>query len=348
MRAFAIKNELMNEPDVENNKPILLKYSFSLLLSIVAAGLIFVMYGFYWSDSEKIVASILQGSLVSPPYEAWFDEALLFQVPVIAFLSNCFEKIPVYGIGSIIVIVIYMSLWIHLAIRLLARQIRNNLLSLILLSILFVYSIIGICLVYGNVSIESMLLASGALFLYLDYYLFEQRKPIPLVLLFLFGCLIRVSSGGLVLIAFTLFYWLLFRNIKKTMDLLKIQWMLVIIWLLITQVYKSSSNNPGLQVQQFYEYAMQDRGDVIPLSEMKSRMDSMRYIALTNYFLISDSAQIKLDFIKRWRIQKGIFTLELTGKIFHISQIAFLLFWSATESFHSFISFTDCSSVELR
>ena len=282
---------------MDSNTSFILKYRFSILLSIVVAVLMFLLFGFYWMDSERIVVAILQGGLFSPPYEAWFDEALLFQIPTISFLSVCFKKVPIYGIGSIAVTIIYMSLWFHLTIRILSRKIKSNEL-IIVLSILFVYSIIGLCIVNANVSIESMLLTTGGLLLYLDYFLFDNRKSIPLLLLFLFGSLIRVSSGVLVLIAFTGFYLILFRNIRKTFDLLKIHWMLIIICLLITKLDKATSDNPGLQIQQFYEYAMQDRGDIVPISAMRSASDSMRYTALTTYFLISDSAQIKLDFIK--------------------------------------------------
>jgi hypothetical protein len=209
---------------------------------------------------------------------------------------------------------LYLSIWFHLCNRILVRRIKNDPLLIIALSILIVWSIVGISLVYINLSRASILLASGSILLYLDRYKFDNKKDWRLVLLFLFACLIRVSSGTIVLAACSVFLLILFRNLKQTAGLIKSHWLIVIVCTLIVHSYKYTVDNPGLEIEQTYEYAMQDRGDVIPISAMKSYNDSIRYIAVTEYFLITDSAKIKLNFVKSLADMNRFFAYGITGE----------------------------------
>jgi hypothetical protein len=138
-----------------------------------------------------------------------------------------------------------------------------------------------------------------SLLLFFDYYQSDNKKPAALIFAFLIGCLMRVSLGLFVLVAVSLLVFMHTRDLRKTVLLFRFHWLVALMCFSIVLAYKFNSDNPAVVIEQNYEYALMDRGAVVPLSAMKSAGDSIRYEALTQYFLISDSAQINLGFIKQ-------------------------------------------------
>jgi hypothetical protein len=279
-------------------KPFYLKYSFALFLSVMTMGLVYAVFGLYFEDSEKFAAAILYGNIASPPAQGWFMDNWLFHVPIIVFLSNFFQSIPVLGIWQLIVHLLFLSLWFHLVIRMFSRVISRPF-FLLVTSYLLVIAVVGTSLIYFYNLRDAILLTSVSLLAYLDYYLQDDKKSTPLVFLFLLGCLMRVTGGILVLFAISFLFLLHFHDFKKIVHLLKWHWLLAIACFVLVKGYHLIENNPGMKIEQGYEYALQDRGAILPLAVMKTAEDTMRYRAVTEYFLVSDSAQINVNFIAR-------------------------------------------------
>lgn len=274
------------------------KYRLSFLLSIITVLVIFLVYGLFLENSEKPCAAIFYGNIASPPTNAWFMENWLLQLPIIVFLGTHFEKVPVYGIWHIIVVLIRLTVWFQLARRMLSRLINNRLIAF-LTAFLLVLAITGTTLIYVYQLRDAILLASGTLLLYLDYYIYDNKKPKHLILLFFFAGLIRISIVLIVLVPLTLLVAFYFKSIVKVFQALRFQWLSALICLLIVEGYKLIEKNPGAKIESRYEYALGDRDAILPLSTMKTRPDTVRYQALTGYFMITDSAQISTDFIAR-------------------------------------------------
>lgn len=262
--------------------------------------LMYALYGFYLEDAERFGASVLYGGICAPPVsDNWFFDPWLFHVPILARLSTAFETVSVLGVWHIITQLLYLTLWYHLALRVLNRDGKSNLLIVVPISCLLVVALMGTSLVYFYNLRDAILLTSASLLLYFDYNQYDDRKPVHFLFIFFLGCLLRLPGAILSLTAITVLFFLYYRNIKTLFHFLKLHWLMVIVLALLVKGHELVVNNPGMKIEQGYEYALTDRGAVLPVSVMTTTEDTMRYRALTEYFLISDSAQINIDFIAR-------------------------------------------------
>jgi hypothetical protein len=277
----------------------ILGYPFALLASLFFISILYFVFGLYWEESMKIISAIIYGSISAPPYQVWFDESFLFQPPIFAFLSAHIKGIPVLGLWHFALVLLYTSVFLHLSVRLLSRFIPRRPFFVAFFSLLLICTFISTSLIYIHLGREAILIMSTSLLLFFDYYQTDKKKPKVLIVSFFIGCLMRVSLGVFVLSAISFLAFLYTRDLKKTLLLFRLHWLLAMACLSIILIYKFYSNNPAVVIEQTYEYALMDRGAIVPLSEMRSAGDTIRYEALTRYFLISDSAQISLNFIKQ-------------------------------------------------
>lgn len=283
----------------EKLERFILGYPFALLASLFFISVFYFVFGIYWEESMKIISAIIYGSISAPPYQAWFEESFLFQPPVFAFLSAHIRGIPVLGLWHFSLIVFYTSAFLHLSVRLLNRSVPHRPVFVALCSLLMTSAFISTSLIYTHLAREAILIISMSLLLFFDYYQADKKKTAALIVTFFIGCLMRASLGLFVLVAVSLLAFLYTRNLKKTILLFRLHWLVAMVCFSIVLGYKFYSGNPAVVIEQTYEYALMDRGAIVPVSTMKSVGDSIRYEALTGYFLISDSAQISLDFIKQ-------------------------------------------------
>ncbi len=273
--------------------------SVSVLAAFITIGCLQFFFGLYFEDSIKIPPVLISGYISSPPIDAWFNESMLFQPPILSYLSMLLPNIPVFGALFFILQIVILTIWNFLSIRIFSRlYIQQPIFSLII-ALLFAGFTIGTSLQYVHIDRVSLLLTGGCLLLYLDYYITENKQPISLLVLFIYGCTIRVSVAVLMFSFIAFLALILFRNLKKVIRVLWIPGFALSVMLGIVLINKYNSNNPAVEIESTYEYALFDRHAILPLSAMKSAEDSIRYEALTHYFLFTDSANIKLDFVKK-------------------------------------------------
>jgi len=278
--------------------PYLLKYRFSLLLSLITVLGLLLVFGFYFEEWQAFMNLTLYGDICTPPFhEVLFSESWFLQIPLLAYVSDYFNNTPVFGYWCLFIITLYVSLWLFLGFRILSRIIKRGWLLLIANYIL-ITCIIGICLVNVNCTRDSILLTTASLLLYFDFYIFDNRKPKRYLFLFLLGCSMRVNPAVLSLSAMTLFSLVYFRDLKRTFHFLKFHWLFTAISFALVVVVNFNAHDLGPKVED-YEYPVLAKSAVVPLSHMKTSVDSMRYLALTQYFLVTDTAKITVPFIKR-------------------------------------------------
>jgi hypothetical protein len=273
------------------------KYFFSFIIALSLVTLVFQMFGIFWEESFKIAPTIIYGQVCAQPYQAWFIESFLFQPPILAKLSAIFMTVPVVGLWHFFLLWVYVYLAFLLSFRVAGRWVGHTIWRIVG-SILFCIALIGTSFIYIHLDREAILLMALSALLHMDYYVYDGRRHRFLILTFFLGCLMRSSLGLFVMVMISLLALLHFRSLGRFLRLYWIQWFIVLACLSIVVLYKFSAGNTGVLIEQSYEYATFIH-DVVPLSTMKSAQDSVRYEALTSYFFITDSAQIKMDFIKR-------------------------------------------------
>lgn len=306
--------------------PFFSRYVFSLLLAMLTMVALYGAFGFYWEDSMKVHPALAYGCITEPPYEAWIIESFLFLAPPLSFLSTVFPGVAVVGVWFAFLLTLQFSLWYFFTLRLFLRLGIINPLHRIATAIVFVITITGIAQVYIHVSSISLLLISASLLLYSDFYITEGKAKNVFLLPFVLGSLVRVSSG--VMLAALMCLWLLvyFKNFRKMLAAMKIFIVAAASLFSVVVINKAVTNNPEKVIEQTYEYALMDKHARLPISTMKHAQDSMRYIALTQFFMITDSAQINLSFIKRVTDIKKISVTEISGEdINHLREDLFPL-----------------------
>jgi len=275
----------------------LLKYRFSFILAVLSMAGLLLAFGFYFEEWQAFMNLTINGDICVPPlHEIFFSESWFLQIPLLAYLSDHFANVPVFGIWCLIIITLYLSLWYYLGFRILSRSLKKPG-WLLFANFVFTWCIMGICLVNINCTRDSVLLTASSLLLYFDIFVYEDKKQKRYLFLFLLGCSMRVNPAVLVLSAMTLFCLLYFRDIRKTFQLLKWYWLFTLLSFALVIGVSSTAKDLGPKLEGF-EYPVMGKNAVVPLSAMKSAADTMRYRALNEYFLVTDTAQITIPFIK--------------------------------------------------
>lgn len=266
-------------------------YSFICLLTVYIIG------GFFYESSEKMICQVIYGNMVPPPYSIWFNEEHFLQPPILAFLSNLLPNIPIYGLFYLVVLFFYVWACFLYLNRLFQRY---GLTGFWLVFVLFTICIglLAGSLVYVYFMRASILLGALGLLLYIDYWKIEHKRKDIFLFLFFLGCSMRIVSGTMVLVTIGIFAFFYLKSLKEVWRLFSMPFLVLFFCILFTMALKWYFGNVGQQIEQNTEYALMDRQAIKPISAMSSKPDSIRYEAVVSYFLIIDSAQITLPFIK--------------------------------------------------
>ncbi len=297
--------------------PIHKKYLFSFLVATITTLLLYSIFGFYWEGSMTTHPAIAYAQICAPPYELWFSESFLFHPPIIAYLASIFETIPLLGVWHFVLLIFYVSITLHLILRIVSRAIATRTIFIVSFSVLITLGILGTSLMYIHLGREAILLSAMSAFLYIDYVVEDNHRPRFFVFTFFLGCLMRASLGLFTLSAISILLWLHYRSLQKVYQYLLWQWLIAILCFAIVLIYKFTVNNPGVVIEQNYEYALMDRGAVLPISTMKTKTDSLRYDALTKFFLITDSQYIDINFIHQVTDTKKFYKIGCNANDFH-------------------------------
>jgi hypothetical protein len=277
---------------------MILKYSFSFVLSLIVIVAIEFFFGSYFQSSENFVVAVFNGQVSNPPTTLWMMENWMFQFPIIAFLSTTFSSIPVYSLWQIIVVILFTSVWLCLFIRSISSFVSNQIV-VVSISLLLLIGMLGTSIVLIYYAKSAILLALGSALLYVHEYITKNKRSSLFLFLFVYACSIRVSVVALSIIPISIALFFYLQSFKKLYGLMKYHWLAVLLFILIAEGYRYTTTNPALKIEARLEYAMADRGAFVSEAEMKTERDSIRYKALTSYLLLMDSAQMDLDFIGR-------------------------------------------------
>lgn len=239
------------------------------------------------------------GQISNPPTTLWMMENWMFQLPLISFLSTKYSTVSVFGYWHLSLILLATTLWIHLLFRILSPLIHNTILKTILVLCL-VIGIAGSSIVHVYYVRDAILIGASCMFLYYTYYSPNSSKHLLLLIPFFYACTIRVSVVLLVVGLISITVLAHTQQLRKTIDLFKYFWMISFSIFLIAECYRGFTSNPAMKMEARIEYAIYDREALIQDTTMKTKSDSLRYTALSNYFLIMDSSKLSLPFITKF------------------------------------------------
>jgi hypothetical protein len=269
---------------------------YALLISVFHISLLYFFFGFYWDEGQNIHANILYGTITEPPYELWINESMMFQYPIISYLSNTFSTTPVYGLWHLVIMVLYVSVFAYLFLFYIQKFTKFKL-YIFTLSILSLFALTAISSVYIYPTRDSILLTTAAVLLFFSDKNENKFTTFFSLCLFFIGFSLRVNSALLVLILLTIFFSLYLNSILKSLNLLKFHWLIAVFLQSIFLIYYSNSENKGVQIEiTSYELALSDRHAMVSLDKMTNRKDSSLYMAL-NHDFFADSAQITKEFL---------------------------------------------------
>lgn len=277
----------------------LLVYSF--LLSAVLMVVIYLAFGIYWEETMAWYAWAIYGQTASPPYEAWIADStgqFMLHLPVFSYLSGWFPHLPVLGIWVFILQILWTGAWIYLFLDILSCVVP----PLWLRSVCAVLLIVCICstsLVYIYPSRISILLVSGSTIAFCRQYQTAGRRSLFFIILFLAGTFVRVFMSVFALIIVTTLVLADRRSLGATIRVLWLHWLTVVGLLATLMVYELTAPNKALITEEYYETTLVKKSAIVPISQMKTESDSIRYTALISFFCVTDTAQMNTGFFKK-------------------------------------------------
>jgi hypothetical protein len=279
-------------------KRLYLFYSF--LLSTVMLIAVYYCFGINWEETMVCYASSIYGGMTGVPYEAWMavSEFFIFHFPVFGYLSGLLPTVPTLGIWLLFLQVLWVALWIYLLLEVLSKPVPSLLVRLIVIALLII-AVCGTSFAYIYPSRLSILLVSGSVLAFYALFKKDSSRSTILVIAFFIGTCVRLSMSSATLLVLTGAILLEQQTIKKTLKILWVHWVIVLGLLCLSATYRYYTANKALDTEEFYEITLTKKSAIVPLCDMKTEKDSVKYRALMDFFLINDTAQMNLAFIEK-------------------------------------------------
>ena len=251
--------------------------------------LIYLIYGYYFEDFEKIASSIANVLLIDPPLDPFPSNNHMFTTQMFGFISSVFPTFPTYGVW----LCLLNFFWITGIISLLTNQSIFNAQSIFfstpLLLIFFNSSIVHLS------STRSSILISGTAIL-LSYYNTSNSswKRYAYFIMFLIGLITRIHTAAMILLLLLAFFYLQSYDLKSLTRKYLGYILMTIFLMCFFHIDRLTTNHQGKIIENKFEYAIWLKESFCPLSEMKTKKDSAIYSAIQNFFL-TDSSSISVS-----------------------------------------------------
>lgn len=270
----------------------------SFLIASVLFVFCWISFGMYFEDNEAIVAALNYGVLGKVSNEQFFSNFHAFLLPVLYKLSIMLPKVPVYGIFKISFVLLIYTVLIKIVlaeITILPNSERKYATAVLML---LCFILVSDSQLHLHCIRHSIILSFAALLL--NYQSVEKygKTSLAAVAIFFIAVNTRSHSSAIIMACFGLFLLLSGTPFTKV---IKHYWAMVLIafaFLAVYQVYGNLTINIGKYFEAHYEYALIEKPSLYPLSNMKTAKDTVKYEAVTQFFL-SDSIEINIPFIDR-------------------------------------------------
>lgn len=272
-------------------------YIIAFFLSAILMLLIWFVFGIYFDDNENIVAHIIYGEFGKVGNDMYFNDYHLFLVPIFSYLSAKFKNIPVYGIWYILLNFTWLYAIFLFLIKNYANKNETKLLTLVTV-FAFVSAITLPFIVFFHCIKLTVLLGIAALLItQTGIQKKEQGTYYFGIILFLLSLFTRMHSPVIMLGLFLVTKIALTKSMFNHLKSFSPHIIASIIFIGWYQIFGILTNNTGRYIEANYEYVILEKKSLLPLNEESSIKDSIKYEALTHFF-ISDTNEFTISYLK--------------------------------------------------
>lgn len=272
----------------------LTNWAWSLLLSLVITSALYAAWGIFLADFAPLYSSFYYGLSCSRPYEMRLTDMSFLIIPIFCKASELAPEIPVYGIFLCLMNLIWLAGIIRLSSIFFSKTGRNW-------QILFLLTMLGILgdsIVHINHERTAFLMTATGLLLYEHD---ERRGWLNIAIYFtiyLAGVLLRMHAASIVFALLALHNYLNGQSLRRLIKRYAAHILVLFLCLGVYHYDKIAEPHLGKSIELKYEWAITDKNSLIPISEMKTNEDSVKYLAVSQ-FLLTDTANINETFLSR-------------------------------------------------
>ena len=268
--------------------------------------LLYFSFGFFFESYETILSALFHADIANPPYDDWPSPGHFMIAPFLGFLGQLLPNVPVYGLW----LCFLNFLWLIALVRLWQVVFKEHLQSFNLfsiLSLLLMFLLLSESVIYLSITRASILLCSVTMLLHYYDGGPSRKRKVAYFSLYILGAITRLHAVIFVMLILTVFFLIQREPFKNI--LLKFYPHVLIIGLFFTVYYVDilTTNNLGKTIEWKYEYAIVDKQSFYPIGDMKTKSDTAKYYAITQFFL-TDSLNINKEILSNVVKTKAYFT----------------------------------------
>lgn len=264
-----------------------------------------------FSNASIFGNALVSGALLNTPYTEFYLKDYWLYGSVSTFLYQHYPHVAWLPVIFILLTVLSLlwptalliERWVQSPLKIRRTQFP------VMLGAFFALNLSIVTLEHNRVAF--ILMASGLLIPILKHGIpVGWKEVLYVVVVTLLSTFLRVEAtiGTILVIGPILFYTYRFK-IKELFKWMALPMLLVLVYAISLIVALEKSPLYYYQIEPDFEYELMDKNNIIPLSDMKTIEDSIRYEAIGRYWFLGDSVQIPPSFIRNL-IQKNDATLS--------------------------------------
>lgn len=275
-----------------------------------------------FSNASIFGNALVSGALLNTPYTEFYLKDYWLYGSVSTFLYQNYPGVAWHCV-IFLLLTIFSLLWPTALIIEKCKQAPLNNRWAILIVVLAIFIAVNLSIVtIEHNRVAFILMTSGLLIPILkEGKSVGWKERLYVVTVTLLSTFLRVEAAlGAILVIGPILLYTYRLKIKELFKWMIPPMVVVLVYTISLIVALEKSSLYYYQIEPDFEYELMDKNNIVPLSDMKTIEDSIRYEAIGRHWFLGDSAQIPPSFI-RSLIQKNNTTLyrylpSLQGKAF--------------------------------
>lgn len=260
---------------------------------------------YYEPNNEASYSAFADGAFSDGPFMDWYFLCHIFINKLYYIFYAVFPAVSWYKWF----LFAYSMLGVALMFLVVSRLIPDRRLLAIVWTLLFFSALINSFYILSNVRSPVMICGGSLMLLLLNRFNYHSLKFWGLILAFMLGSLIRLEPAGVASIITCLFVFTCADNLKKAMKLLIIPGLFIAGMIIYITLDIRFSDSYYKKTEPDLLYQITEKKNVVPLSQMQTREDSVKYKAAL-WWMVTEPDIMTVDFLNSLVVRDKIFSMS--------------------------------------
>ncbi len=268
----------------------------------VAVTLLFISV-YYEPNNEASYSAFADGAFSDGPFMDWYFLCHIFINKLYYIFYAVFPSVSWYKWF----LFAYSMLGMALMFLVISKLVPERRFIAMIWTLLFFSALINPFYILSNVRPPVMICGGSLMLLLLNRFNYHSLKFWGLIFAFMLGSLIRLEPAGVALIIAFLFIFTCADNLGKALKILIMPGLFIAGMVIYISLDIRFSDSYYKKTEPDLLYQITEKGNVVPLSQMSTRADSVKYKAAL-WWMVTEPDIMTVDFLNSLVVRDKIFS----------------------------------------